>query len=50
MKRDDELVFYMNCWRELQSFLSDVVRDDTGEYPFAQDILDLMQSIERKCE
>ena len=50
MKRDDELMFYTECWRELQSFLSDVVRDNTGEYPFAQDVLKLMRSIERKYE
>ena len=41
MKRDDELMFYTECWRELRSFLSEVVRDNTGEYPFAQDVLNL---------
>ena len=50
VKRDDELMFYTECWRELQSFLSKVVRDNTGEYPFAQDVLNLMRSIERKYE
>lgn len=34
--------------RELGNFLSEVVRDNTGEYPFAKDVLDLMRSIERK--
>lgn len=38
------------CWRELQSFLAEVVRDDTGEYPQAADFLKLMKSIERKVE
>ena len=23
MKRDDELMFYMECWRDMQSFLPD---------------------------
>ena len=50
VKRDDELMFYTECWRELRSFLSEVVRDNTGEYPFAQDVLNLMRSIERKYE
>ena len=49
-KRDDELMFYTECWRELRSFLTEVVRDNTGEYPFAQDVLNLMRSIERKYE
>lgn len=48
MKRDDELMFYVECWRDMQNFLAEVVRDDTGEYPFAQDVLDLMRSVERK--
>ena len=48
VKRDDELMFYTECWRELRSFLSEVVRDNTGEYPFAQDVLNLIRSIERK--
>lgn len=48
MKRDDELMFYLECWRDMQSFLTEVVRDNTGEYSFAQDVLDLMHSIERK--
>lgn len=46
--RDDELMFYCQCWREMQNFLAEVVRDNTGEYPFAKDVLDLMRSIERK--
>ena len=50
MKRDDELMFYTECWRELRSFLAEVVRDDSEEYPFAQDVLELMRSIERKYE
>lgn len=50
MKRDDELMFYMECWREMQHFLTEVVRDNAGEYPFARDVLDLMQSIEKKYE
>ena len=49
-ERIDELMFYTECWRELRSFLSEVVRDNTGEYPFAQDVLNLMRSIERKYE
>ena len=32
------------------SFLAEVVRDDTGEYPQAADFLKLMKSIERKVE
>lgn len=50
VKREDELMFYTECWRELQSFLTEVVLDNTGEYPFAQDVLNLMRSIERKYE
>lgn len=49
-KRDEELMFYCECWREMQSFLTEVVRDNTGEYPFAKDVLDLMRSIEQKYE
>lgn len=48
MNRDDELMFYVECWRDMQSFLAEVVMENTGEYPFAQDVLDLMRSIERK--
>lgn len=48
--RGEELMFYMECWHEMQSFLAEVVRDNTGEYPFAKDVLDLMKSIERKYE
>ena len=47
---DDELVFYMNCWREMQFFLAEVVRDNSQEYPGAADVLKLMKSIERKYE
>lgn len=50
MKRDDELLFYMECWRELQGFLSEAVRDNIEDYPFAQDFLNLMRSIERKFD
>lgn len=50
MNREEELLFYMKCWRELQSFLADVVRDDAEGYPYAEDILKLMRSIERKHE
>ena len=49
-KREKELLFYMECWREMQSFLTEAVRDNTGEYPFAEDVLNLMHGIERKCE
>ena len=49
-KREEELLFYMECWRELQSFLSEAVRDNTGEFPFAENVLNLMRSIERKYE
>lgn len=49
-KREEELLFYMECWRELQSFLSEAVRDNTGEYLFAENVLNLMRSIERKYE
>lgn len=48
--RDDELLFYMKCWREMQHFLAEVVRDNAEEYPFAKDVLGLMRSIERKFE
>lgn len=49
-KREEELLLYMECWREMQSILTEVVRDNTGEYPFAEDVLNLMRSIERKYE
>lgn len=48
MKRDNGLLFYMRCWEELRRFLAEVVRDDVGEYPFAQDVLKLMRRIEWK--
>lgn len=50
MSREDELIFYMECWREMQSFLTEVVRDNIDDYPFAKDVLNLMRSIERKLE
>ena len=31
-------MFYMECWREMQNFLTEVVRDNTGGYPFAKDV------------
>ena len=50
VKRDDELMFYVECWRELQNFLAEVVIDNTGEYPQASEFLKLMRSVERKVE
>lgn len=50
MKREEELLFYMKCWREMKNFLSEVVRDDAEGYPYAQDILKLMRAIELKME
>lgn len=41
MKRDDELMFYLECWRDMQNFLAEVVRGNTGEYHLHQDVLDL---------
>lgn len=49
MQSDRNEIYYTACWRELQSFLAEVVRD-TGEYPQAADFLKLMKSIERKVE
>lgn len=49
-KREEELLFYTECWHEMQNILTEVVRDNTGEYPFAEDVLNLMRSIEQKCE
>ena len=49
LNHQDEL-YYTACWRELQSFLTEVVLDDTGEYPQAADFLKLMKSVERKVE
>lgn len=43
---EDELMFYVRCWRELRSFLADVVRDNSDECPYARDVLDLMKKIE----
>ena len=40
----------MECWCELQGFWAEAVRDNTGEYPFAENVLNLMRSIERKYE
>lgn len=50
MKREEYLLLYMKCWREMQTFLSEVVRDDAEGYPYAQDILELMRAIELKME
>ena len=50
MRSDRNEIYYTACWRELQSFLAEVVRDDTGEYPQAADFLKLMKSIERKVK
>lgn len=50
MQSDRNEIYYTACWRELQSFLVKVVRNDTGEYPQAADFLKLMKSIERKVE
>lgn len=50
IQSDRNEIYYTACWRELQSFLAEVVRDDTGEYPQAADFLKLMKSIERKVE
>ena len=50
MKREEDLLLYMKCWREMQIFLSEVVRDDAEGYPYAQDILELMRAIELKME
>ena len=41
VKRDDELMFYTECWRELRNFLAEVVRDNTGEYLIARSPKDL---------
>lgn len=30
-------MFYMECWREMQNFLTEVVRDNTGGYHFHTD-------------
>jgi hypothetical protein len=27
MKREEDLLLYMKCWREMQTFLSEVVRE-----------------------
>ena len=50
MLNNRDEIYYTACWRELQSFLAEVVRDDTGEYPQAADFLKLMKSVERKVE
>lgn len=50
MKREEEFLFYMKCWREMKNFLAEVVRDDVEGYPYAQDILKLMRAIELKME
>lgn len=46
MKRDEELMFYVECWREMRSFLAEIVRNNAERYPFAQDVLNLMRAIE----
>lgn len=45
---EDELMFYVRCWRELRSFLADLVRDNSDECPYARDVLTLMKKIENK--
>lgn len=50
MKSHDELMFYTQCWLELRSFLLDVVRDKSSEFPFADDVLHVMSLIERKFD
>lgn len=45
-----EELFYLKCWREMQNFLAEVVRDQSDDFPFASDVLRLMRSIERKFE
>ena len=50
MRSDRNEIYYTACWRELQSFLAEVVREDTGEYPQAAAFLQLMTSIERQVE
>lgn len=50
MKRDEDLLFYARCWKELRSFLAEVVRDEVEASLYAKDILKLMRSIERKYE
>lgn len=49
-RSDDELVFYMNCWLEMKSFLNEVLCDYSRDYPGASDVLKLMKSIERKYD
>ena len=49
MKRDDELMFYTECWRELRSFLSEVVRDNTGEYESCPELGDMSVADMRKA-
>ena len=50
MKRDIKFLFYAKCWLEMKCFLADVMREDAEGYPYVQDILKLMSSIERKHE
>lgn len=45
---DDPLLVYSEMWRELEHFLSEIVMLANGEYPQAQDFLDLLNSIKRK--
>lgn len=46
----EDWMFYLRCWRDMQSFLVEVVRDASEEYPFAEDVLELMRSVERRNE
>ena len=50
MKRDEDLLFYMRCWKKLRSFLAEIARDEAEASLCAKDILKLMRSIERKYE
>lgn len=50
MKSNIKPLFYMKCWLEMKCFLADVARKDAEGYPYVQDILKLMRSIERKHE
>lgn len=47
---DDVFVFYASCWLEMQSYLAELVRDNSQDFPGAADVLDFMMSIERKYE
>lgn len=47
---DERRTVFLKCWREMQNFLAEVVRDQSDDFPFASDVLRLMRSIERKFE